>query len=129
MQADLTTGITTDRPIDLTTDHLTSSDDSPPVAIKQPISVNDILTRDDFLNAGSQILPVHVRLLRKRSKQVTTISGLPDPERVMMKLRKKFSCGGSVADGIIQLQGDLRDRVCEYLRSYIDPRNIFSHGY
>jgi len=57
----------------------------------------------------------------RRGKGATTISGVPvkDPELRALAKRLKQRCGvgGSVKDGVIELQGDHRDVVVELLRA------------
>jgi translation initiation factor 1 len=57
----------------------------------------------------------------RRGKAVTTISNVPvdDPElrELGARLKKRCGVGGSVKDGVIELQGDHRDVVCELLRA------------
>ncbi len=61
-----------------------------------------------------------VTLDRKRAgKTATIISGFsPDDPRcqeLAIELKKKFACGGSARGGEILLQGDLKDKVQQYL--------------
>lgn len=57
----------------------------------------------------------------RRGKAVTTVSGVPladDGLRDLAgRLKKRCGVGGSVKDGIIELQGDHRDVVLEVLRA------------
>ncbi len=57
----------------------------------------------------------------RRGKGVTTVSGLPltdsELKDVAAKLKKRCGVGGSVKDGVIELQGDHRDVVIEVLRA------------
>ena len=57
----------------------------------------------------------------RRGKGVTTVYDLPlrDPELKALagKLKKRCGVGGSVKDGVIELQGDHRDVVIEVLRA------------
>ena len=57
----------------------------------------------------------------RRGKAVTTVSGLPyGPDglrEVAGRLKKRCGVGGSVKDGVIELQGDHRDVVVELLRA------------
>ena len=52
-------------------------------------------------------------------KTVTVVRGLPQNETFLkdlsQELKRACGCGGAVADGEIELQGDLRDRVRELL--------------
>jgi translation initiation factor 1 len=57
----------------------------------------------------------------RRGKSVTTVSGVPvgDAElrQLAGKLKKRCGVGGSVKDGVIELQGDHRDVVVEVLKA------------
>ena len=52
-------------------------------------------------------------------KTVTVVDGLPNNEPFLkdlcQQLKRACGTGGTVADGAIELQGDLRERVREYL--------------
>jgi len=52
-------------------------------------------------------------------KTVTVVDGLPDNAAFLkdlsQELKRLCGTGGAVADGAVELQGDLRDRVREYL--------------
>jgi translation initiation factor 1 len=55
----------------------------------------------------------------RRGKPVTTVSGVPLDDAGLKtlagKLKKRCGVGGSVKDGVIELQGDHRDTVVEIL--------------
>ena len=57
----------------------------------------------------------------RRGKAVTTVSGVPVDDAGLKalagKLKKRCGVGGSVKDGIIEIQGDHRDVVVEVLES------------
>jgi translation initiation factor 1 len=57
----------------------------------------------------------------RRGKGVTTVSGMPltdaELKEVAGKLKKRCGVGGSVKDGVIELQGDHRETVMEVLRA------------
>jgi translation initiation factor 1 len=57
----------------------------------------------------------------RRGKAVTTVSDVPlgdDGLRELAgRLKKRCGVGGSVKDGVIELQGDHRDAVAEVLRA------------
>jgi translation initiation factor 1 len=57
----------------------------------------------------------------RRGKAVTTVSGLPLDAGGLRDLagllKKRCGVGGSVKDGVIELQGDHRDVVVEVLRA------------
>ena len=52
-------------------------------------------------------------------KTVTVVDGLPDNatflKELSLELKRLCGTGGAVAEGAVELQGDLRDRVREYL--------------
>ena len=64
---------------------------------------------------------VRVRRERRRGKDTTTIEGVPvrDAELKALAKRLKQRCGvgGTVKDGVIELQGDHRDVVVGVLRA------------
>jgi translation initiation factor 1 len=56
----------------------------------------------------------------RRGKAVTTVSGVPVDDAGLRdlagKLKKRCGVGGSVKDGVIEIQGDHRDLVVEILK-------------
>jgi translation initiation factor 1 len=57
----------------------------------------------------------------RRGKAVTTVAGVPVDDdglrELAGRLKKRCGVGGSVKDGVIELQGDHRDVVVEVLRA------------
>jgi translation initiation factor 1 len=57
----------------------------------------------------------------RRGKTVTTVSGVPvkDAELKALagRLKKRCGVGGAVKDGVIEIQGDHREKVVEILRA------------
>jgi len=57
----------------------------------------------------------------RRGKAVTTISGVPVDDaglkQLAGKLKKRCGVGGSVKDGVIEIQGDHQDVVIEMLKA------------
>ena len=57
----------------------------------------------------------------RRGKAVTTVAGVPVDDdglrELAGRLKKRCGVGGSVKDGVIELQGDHRDAVSEALRA------------
>jgi len=57
----------------------------------------------------------------RRGKPVTTVSGVPLDDdglkELAGRLKKRCGVGGSVRDGVIELQGDHRDVVLEVLKA------------
>jgi len=66
---------------------------------------------------------IHIRIQQQGSRYITIIQDLDedlDFKRICKDMRKKFSCNGNVVNDekigeIIQLQGDQRDNVKEWL--------------
>jgi translation initiation factor 1 len=69
--------------------------------------------------AGGRV-KVRREVAGRRGKAVTTVSGVPladDGLRELAgRLKRRCGVGGSVKDGVIELQGDHRDAVVEVLR-------------
>lgn len=65
--------------------------------------------------AGDGIVRIKRETAGRNGKGVTTISGIPLAEAALKELAKalKVTCGvgGSVKDGIIEIQGDQRDKI------------------
>jgi translation initiation factor 1 len=57
----------------------------------------------------------------RRGKAVTTVAGVPLDDDALRdlagRLKKRCGVGGSVKDGVIELQGDHRDAVLEVLEA------------
>ena len=80
--------------------------------------------RDPLLKerlAGGGRVKVRRETSGRRGKAVTTVSGVPlndDGLRELAgRLKKRCGVGGSVKDGVIELQGDHRNVVMEMLRA------------
>lgn len=69
--------------------------------------------------AGTAFADGHLRLKRetkgRHGKAVITIAGIPQSHDqlcdIAAQLKKKCGCGGSVKDGVIEIQGDQRDVI------------------
>jgi translation initiation factor 1 len=70
--------------------------------------------------AGGRV-KVRREVAGRRGKGVTTISGVPLDDAGLRelagRLKKRCGVGGSVKDGVIELQGDHRDTVMDVLRA------------
>jgi len=53
-------------------------------------------------------------------KMVTVVDGLPNNadflKELIQELKRACGTGGAAGDGLVELQGDLRDRIREVLR-------------
>jgi translation initiation factor 1 len=69
---------------------------------------------------GDGVVRVRREVKGRKGKGVTTISGVPlasDALRnLASELKKLCSSGGSLKEGVIEIQGDHRDRVAQALR-------------
>lgn len=69
--------------------------------------------------AGDGIARVRRETKGRGGKTVTTISGLALPADELKTLAKRIKarcgCGGSVVDGVIEVQGDRADMLCDWL--------------
>lgn len=69
--------------------------------------------------AADGIVRVSRETQGRKGKGVTVISGLGLPaealEALAAELKKRCGCGGAVAEGRIEIQGDHRDRLVEEL--------------
>jgi translation initiation factor 1 len=69
---------------------------------------------------GDRVL-VRREVAGRRGKAVTTISGVPIDDAGLKalagKLKRRCGVGGSVKDGVIEIQGDHRDMVVEILKA------------
>ena len=69
--------------------------------------------------AGDGVVRVRREKAGRGGKEVTTISGLPgtdaDLKALAGDLKRRCGVGGTVRDGVVELQGDHRTRVIERL--------------
>lgn len=108
----------------------------------------------------SHLLDIHIRIQQRNGrKTLTTVEGIPsryDLKKILRVIKKQFSCNGTVvndekvcpqylnpypacltlskAGGVIQLQGDQRNAMKEFLVDKekgleIDPKTIKVHGF
>lgn len=94
-------------------------------------------TGDDDTQATNYI---HIRIQQRNGrKTLTTVQGLPeeyDLKRILKVLKKDFACNGNIVKAeelgeVIQLQGDQRVKVMEFLTSQLgmQKKNIKIHGF
>ena len=74
----------------------------------------------DLAQAGGRV-KVRRETSGRRGKAVTTVAGVPLDDdglkELAGRLKKRCGVGGSVKDGVIDLQGDHRDAVLEVLKA------------
>lgn len=67
--------------------------------------------------SGDGVVRVGRTKAGRKGKTVTLVSGLPEGDlgAVAKELKKVCGSGGSVKDGVVEIQGDHRDRIVERL--------------
>ena len=63
-----------------------------------------------------------IRLEKRVGKEITVIAGLhtfgsDKLEKIAKELKAKLGCGGTVKNGVIEIQGNKIDRVREYFQN------------
>ena len=71
--------------------------------------------------AGDGIVRVGRETKGRKGKAVTLITGVPlspaELKRLVRELKARCGCGGTVKEGVIEIQGDHRDKLIEVLKS------------
>lgn len=79
-----------------------------------------ICKQDQGVPDGDGIVRVGRETKGRKGKGVTTVSGVPLEPAALKKLAKQLkqrcSTGGSIKDGVIEIQGDHRDLLVELLK-------------
>jgi translation initiation factor 1 len=79
--------------------------------------INEISDKDT--RTGDGIIKVRRETKGRKGKGVTTLQGFLECDETLKiiakKLKQRCSTGGTVKDGIIELQGDHRDAVTRWL--------------
>lgn len=88
-------------------------------ACSQPIA-ECLCRRKKAVSQGDGIVRVGRATKGRKGKGVTVITGVPLDERELKELgsqlKAKCGAGGTVSDGVIEIQGDHRDVLLEELR-------------
>ena len=73
--------------------------------------------------AGARVGPMRATPLSVREKRsinqkwITQIFHLVDPEALLKPLKKKLGAGGTISDGVLEIQGKMKDRICKELEN------------
>jgi len=77
--------------------------------------------RERAATAGDGVVRVRREVKGRRGKPVTTIAGVPLDEtglrELASELKRRCGSGGSVKDGVIEIQGDHRDEIVPLLEA------------
>lgn len=88
-------------------------------ACSKPVA-DCICNKKKSVTAGDKIVRIGRETKGRKGKAVTTISGLPlDPPGVLAlgkELKRRCGSGGTVKEGVIEIQGDHRDMLFEELQ-------------
>lgn len=80
-----------------------------------------ICATDELIPAGDGIVRVQLQTKGRKGKGVTVITGAPagkaELKRLGRELKARCGCGGTVKDGVIEIQGDKRDQVIDLLKA------------
>ncbi len=73
----------------------------------------------DITNITKEQQKIKIEVKRIRfKKMMTIISGIDDKQQAKelgKEMKQKFACGGTVKDGIIEIQGDHKNKLKEFL--------------
>jgi translation initiation factor 1 len=89
----------------------------------QPLAecICDELTEQSRLATLDGIVRIRREVAGRKGKGVTTVSGIPLPDAELKQLAKKIKqrcgTGGSVKDGIVEIQGDQRELIKSLLEA------------
>ena len=107
-------------------------------------SIENLKSFDPFSDTGDDDSTItnyiHIRIQQRNGrKTLTTVQGVPaeyDLKRILKVLKKDFACNGNIVKDeemgeIIQLQGDQRSKVCEFMMTQLGlkKKNIKIHGF
>lgn len=86
----------------------------------QPVAACRCRKRKAAVPQGKGVVRVGRQTQGRQGKGVTVITGLPLPEEELKRLAKELKgrcgSGGSLKNGVIEIQGEHRDRLIEELR-------------
>ncbi|CAH3134339.1 eukaryotic translation initiation factor 1-like [Pocillopora damicornis] len=111
------------------------------------MSIQNLQTYDPFSDASkgtdeisAQTQPIHIRIQQRNGrKTLTTVQGIEecyDKKKLVKAFKKEFNCNGTVVENseygeVIQLQGDQRQNISDFLRQLklAKPDQIHMHGF
>lgn len=78
--------------------------------------VKQCTCRKQKLSSGDGIVRVSRETKGRKGKGVTLIKGLDAAELMCKKLKTMCGAGGTVKEGVIEIQGDHIERILDYLK-------------
>jgi protein-tyrosine phosphatase len=89
------------------------------VAPSPEVAAEPVVAKAEIPKKGPQVVRLGRETKGKRGKGVTTVSGLPLDDAGLVEfaatLKRRCGTGGTVKDGVIEIQGDQRDRLAAVL--------------
>ena len=92
--------------------------------------IEEETTPEETLSPKMQKLRVRIDTKQRAGKAVTLVEGFSgtgdDLEQLGKQLKTHCGTGGSVKDGLIIIQGDQRDKICQWLvaKGYSSTKRI-----
>ena len=84
-------------------------------------ATEDFNEEAELLPPDKQKLIVTIDRKKRAGNQVTVVEGFVGPEddleQLCKKIKTKCGTGGSAKDGVILIQGDMRDKIVDFLTS------------
>lgn len=78
--------------------------------------------------AGDGIVRVSRETQGRKGKGVTVVRGLPGDDAALAEMARRLKAlcgaGGTLKDGVIEVQGDHRERVVEFLQAALQPAGL-----
>ena len=85
------------------------------------IAAGPVVAKEEMPKKSAPVVRLGRETKGRRGKGVTTVSGVPLDEAGLLelatKLKDRCGTGGTVKDGVIEIQGDQRDRLASVLES------------
>nr|WRK65480.1 translation initiation factor SUI1 [Marseillevirus futianmevirus] len=78
---------------------------------------------------GENSTVVHISFVRVSKKSfVTRVSGLPNHEKALKPLKRLLCCNGNLKEGVLEFQGDQRDKLVLWLNKNLKGVSTKVHG-
>jgi translation initiation factor 1 len=96
-------------------------------ACRQPLA-GCLCTVKPARPAGDGIVRVSRETQGRKGKGVTVVRGLPGDDAALAELARRLKAlcgaGGTLKDGVVEVQGDHRERVVEFLQKALEPAGV-----